>query len=172
MLILLNLSSSLYTKLDELTLITSIGTLAAFPTLSMAGESYASIPSRGRTKQKGAVGSWSFIISFANGSQDRSLGAFTSDGITIVTNERTKSTGFGVWESTGSNTFTYKFREPIYEPNGNLAGEVYVVQDAILNEIIDEFNSTGKGTVYDLNCKIIAVENTTAQATRIRTENF
>jgi hypothetical protein len=41
-----------------------------------------------------------------------------------------------------------------------------------LNEITDEFNSTGKGTVYDLNGNVIAVENTTAQATRIRTENF
>ncbi|MBW4434897.1 MAG: hypothetical protein KME28_25085 [Pelatocladus maniniholoensis HA4357-MV3] len=93
--------------------IASIGTLAAFPVLNMARATHASVASKKLTKQKGAVGSWTFIVSFSNGSQDKSLGAFTSDGITIITNERTKSSGFGVWESTGSNTFDkyYSYKE-------------------------------------------------------------
>jgi hypothetical protein len=73
-----------------------------------------------------------------------------------------------VWSDTGSNKFTYRFREPIYEANGNLFGEVYVVQQATLNSARDSFESTGTGTISDLNGNIIATDSTTVQATRIK----
>jgi hypothetical protein len=151
--------------------IVGLGTLAIFPILNIASANDPIVQSKQYLKQKGAVGSWSFIVKFTNGSQDRSLGAFTSDGIAIAANTRIKTPGFGVWQSTGANTFTYKLREPIYDTNGNLFGEIYVVQEAVLNSTNDEFNSVGKATLYDLSGNIISVETTTVQGTRIGAEN-
>jgi hypothetical protein len=122
----------------------------------------------GRSSQKGPVGSWVFSVRFSNGEQERVLGAFTSDGILILTVERNKAPGYGVWSGTGSNRFTYRFREPIYEANGNLFGEVYVVQQATLNSTKDSFVSTGTGTISDLNGKIISTDSTTVRGTRIK----
>lgn len=77
-----------------------------------------------------------------------------------------------MWKSTGFSTFTYSFREPFYDANNNLIGEVHVVQEAILAPEYDKFESTGKANIYDLNGKVIAVETTTAQATRIKLESL
>jgi hypothetical protein len=151
--------------------IVSFSILAAFPAVTLAKASDSSTRSHTRSRQKGAVGSWSFVIKFTNGSQERSLGAFTSDGIATIINEQTKAPGFGVWESTGFNTFTYNFREPVYDVNNNLIGEVHVVQTAILEREDNKFESTGKATVYDFSGKLIAVETTTAEATRIEVES-
>jgi hypothetical protein len=148
--------------------VVSLGTLAIFSALTIASANPPNVQPQEHSKQKGAVGSWSLVVKFPNGSQQRSLGAFTSDGITIITNEGNKATGYGVWKSTGTNTFTYRFREPIYDTNGNLFGEVYVVQEAVLNSERDRFDSEGEGTVSDFNGNVIAVETTTVQATRIK----
>lgn len=142
----------------------SLGTLAIFSALNRTDANAQTVQPR----RQGAVGSWFFSVQFANGEQERVLGAFTSDGIVILTVERTKAPGYGVWESTGSNTFTYKFREPIFEANGNLFGEVYVVQRATLNPAKDSFESTGTGTIYDLNGNVISTDSTTVRATRIK----
>lgn len=146
----------------------SLSTLGIFYALNKIDAKAEAVQSRGHSQQNGAVGSWFFSVQFANGGQERVLGAFTSDGIVILTVERTKAPGYGVWESTGSNTFTYRFREPIFEANGNLFGEVYVVQQATLNSAKDSFESTGTGTIYDLKGKKISTDSTTVQGTRIK----
>jgi hypothetical protein len=143
----------------------SLGTLGIFSALNKTGANAQTVQPRGRF---GAVGSWFFQVQFSNGEQERVLGAFTSDGILILTVERNKAPGYGVWSGTGSNTFTYRFREPIYEANGNLFGEVYVVQQATLNSTKDSFVSTGTGTISDLNGKIISTDSTTVRGTRIK----
>lgn len=56
--------------------VASLGTLAAFPALTLARASYPRKRSHERSRQEGAVGSWSFIIRFPNGSQERSLLSF------------------------------------------------------------------------------------------------
>jgi hypothetical protein len=144
--------------------IISLGTLVTFSALNRTDANAQAVQPR----RQGAVGSWFFSVQFANGEQERVLGALTSDGIVILTVERNKAPGYGVWESTGFNTFTYKFREPIYEANGNLFGEVYVVQRAVLNSAKDSFESTGTGTIYDLNGNVISTDSTTVRATRIK----
>lgn len=146
----------------------SLSTLAIFSALNKTGANAQIVQTRGRPQQKGAVGSWFFSVQFANGQQERVLGAFTSDGIVILTVEQTKAPGYGVWEMTGFNTFTYKFREPIFEANGNLFGEVYVVQQAILNSAKDSFESKGTGTIYDLKGNVISTDSTTVRGTRIK----
>ncbi|HEY9601269.1 MAG TPA: hypothetical protein V6C85_06630 [Allocoleopsis sp.] len=73
-----------------------------------------------------------------------------------------------MWQITGPNTFTYKFREPIYEANGNLFGEVSVVQQAVLHSTNNSFKSTGTGTIYDLSGNIISTDSTTVRGTRIQ----
>jgi|SRR4028118_51996 hypothetical protein len=145
-----------------------LGTLGIFSALNKTGANAQTVQPGGRYPQKGPVGSWFFEVQFSNGEQERVLGAFTSDGILILTVERNKAPGYGVWSGTGSNRFTYKFREPIYEVNGNLFGEVYVVQQATLNSAKDSFESTGTGTIYDLNGNIISTDSTTVRATRIK----
>ncbi len=147
--------------------VVSLGTLAILPALNIASANYPSVDSKKKSKRKRIVGSWSFVITFANGSQDKSLGAFTSDGITIVANTSIRSSGFGSWSRTGSNTFTYNLREPIYDQSGALFGEVDVIQEAVFSLTGDEFDSEGKATLSDLNGNIISVETTTVQATRI-----
>jgi hypothetical protein len=143
----------------------SLGTLGIFSALNKTGQT---VQQRGHSPQKRPVGSWFFSVQFSNGEQERVLGAFTSDGILILTVERNKAPGYGLWSGTGSNTFTYRFREPIYETNGNLFGEVYVVQQATLNSAKDSFESTGTGTIYDLNGNIISTDSTTVRGTRIK----
>lgn len=146
-----------------------LGSLAIFSALNRTDAKAQTGQPRIQYPQLGAVGSWFFAVQFANLEQEeRVLGAFTSDGIVILTVERTKAPGYGVWQSTGPNTFTYRFREPIYEASGNLFGEVYVVQQAILHSTNDRFESTGTGTIYDLNGNIISTDSTRVQGTRIK----
>ncbi len=146
----------------------SLGTLGIFSALNKTGANATTVQQRGHSPQKGPIGSWFFEVQFSNGEQERVLGAFTSDGILILTVERNKAPGYGVWSRTGSNTFTYRFREPIYEANGNLFGEVYVVQQATLNSARDSFESTGTGTIYDLKGNKISTDSTTVRGTRIK----
>jgi hypothetical protein len=146
----------------------SLGTLAIFSALNKTGANAQTVQLMGRSPQKGPVGSWFFSVQFSNGQQERVLGAFTSDGILILTVERSKAPGYGVWSATGLNTFTYKFREPLFDANGNLFGEVYVVQQATLNSAKDILESRGTGTVYDLNGNMISTDSTTVRGTRIK----
>ncbi len=110
------------------------------------------------------VGQWNLTVAFtATGAQQPSTLKFGKGGRLI---NYTPGPGTGTWWMTSSNQFQYTFTEKILDHQGNQIAYVYVQQQATLSADGTTYTATGQGTVHAMDGTVLAVNQTTTQATK------
>ena len=109
------------------------------------------------------VGRWNLTVTFPDGSQSPSSLRFTRDGTVI---NYTPGPGIGTWSMISSNQFQYQFVEQIFDSQGNQIGYVDVQQQATLSANGNTYTASGQGTVHAMDGTVLAINQTTTQATR------
>ncbi len=111
------------------------------------------------------VGKWNLIVTFtATGAQQPSTLKFDHDGGLV---NYTPGPGTGTWWMTSSNQFQYTFTEQILDNLGNQIAYVYVEQQATLSADKTTYTASGQGTVHAMDGTVLAVNQTTTQATKV-----
>ena len=77
----------------------------------------------------------------------------------------TPGPGTGTWWMTSSKQFQYTFTEKILDSQGNQIAYVYVQQQATLSADGTTYTASGQGTVHAMDGTVLAVNQTTTQAT-------
>jgi len=109
------------------------------------------------------VGQWNLTVTFtATGAQQPSTLKFGKNGSLV---NYTPGPGTGTWWMTSSNQFQYTFTEKILDNQGNQIAYVYVQQQATLSADGTTYTASGQGTVYAMDGTVLAVNQTTTQAT-------
>ena len=119
--------------------------------------------SQAHAKNSPPVGRWNLTVTFPDGSQSPSSLKFNQDGTMV---NYTPGPGTGTWSMTSSNQFQYQFEEQIDNNLGVQTGYVDVQQQATLSADGTTYTAFGPGTVYAMNGSVLAVNQTTTQATR------
>ena len=109
------------------------------------------------------VGRWNLTVTFPDGSQSPSSLRFTPGGTVI---NYTPGPGTGTWSMTSSNQFQYQFEEQIDNNLGIQTGYVDVQQQATLSANGNTYTASGLGTVHAMDGTLLAINQTTTQATR------
>ena len=109
------------------------------------------------------IGAWNLIVTFPDGSQSPSSLKFYKDGTMI---NYTPGPGTGTWTMTSSNQFQYQFEEQIDNTLGIQTAYVDVQQLATLSANGNTYTASGQGTVHAMDGTLLAINQTTTQATR------
>ena len=111
------------------------------------------------------VGQWNLTVTFtATGAQQPSTLKFGKNGSLV---NYTPGPGTGTWWMTSSNQFQYTFTEKILDNQGNQIAYVYVQQQATLSADGTTYTASGQGTVHAMDGTVLAVNQTTTQATKV-----
>lgn len=111
------------------------------------------------------VGSW---IIDAGG--ETSLGAFTSDGIVIDT-ENTGLSGIGTWVATGDRTGTMTLITPFKEMEMDITGNVAIRATLEVNETGDSVSLAGSITFFGLDGTVLFSDDVTGTGIRLPVES-
>ena len=109
------------------------------------------------------IGPWNLIVTFPDGSQSPSSLRFYQGGTMV---NYTPGPGTGTWSMTSSNQFQYQFVEQIDNTLGVQTAYVNVQQQATLSADGSTYTASGSGTVHAMDGTVLAVNQTTTQATR------
>jgi hypothetical protein len=105
----------------------------------------------------------------------RAMDLFNQGGTEVDTNNAVPSAmfpsvrppGFGIWQYLGVRRFSVNIRFFLFNPDGTPAGHRRIVQDILLSENNDTWESTVATTNYDLNGNVTSTGCATASATRV-----
>jgi hypothetical protein len=123
------------------------------------GEDHGS--DQGPATERPPVGMWLTSVILGGQTIYQSFESFTSDGLEFLNDNGSPSAGnvcFGVWSSTGKNTYKIYHPSWSYDDKGNLNGTVVIKETITIQTGGNSFKGTVTVDSYDLNGKVSAPE--------------
>jgi hypothetical protein len=108
----------------------------------------------------GLVGTWTVHVHIPGSADVVPNIHFTPGGLAFVSS----SGGSGVWYKTGTDHYSYRLAEPMFDAGGTYLGRLDVRQNIVISG--DTFTGSGETAVYDVNDTLTATVPVTEDATR------
>jgi hypothetical protein len=105
------------------------------------------------------VGTWATTVTIQGQPPFPAVFHFTPQGVVLLAGH-----GAGVWQSTGTNTFTMMVAEGLFLPDNTYLGWIKIQQSPTLNG--NTFTSAGTSMVHDANDNYSQTVNVTLSANR------
>lgn len=105
------------------------------------------------------VGLWSSNVLLGGQGIFQAFESFTSDGLEFLNDNGAPQAGnvcFGIWKSTGKNTYQVYHPSWSYDANGNVTGTVIIREQITIDPSGNTFSGTVVVQTFDLNGKIAA----------------